>query len=90
VTPQDETLLRWAVQQGGAYVVILIVLFFYRRDWKTLNESARQDTQSLSQILIESTRVQVQNTAAVAENTLVTHRLKELLRDYLPSRRETD
>ncbi len=69
------TLAQWAIQQGGAFVIVLTVLFFYRRDYKIL-------TDTLVQLVIKNTEAQTAHTAALAENTRVVHSAKEFMRRY--------
>ncbi len=69
------SLAQWAIQQGGAFVIVLGVLFFYRRDYKIL-------TDTLVSLVIKNTEAQTAHTAALAENTRVVHSAKEFMRRY--------
>lgn len=77
--------LRWMVQQLGAFFIILVILFFYRRDWQTAVEFWK-DQHALTMSLVEKATVaQIEASAVVRENTVVTHALKRVI-EYCDAR----
>jgi len=87
---QVTPMLQWAFQQGGITVVCLVVLFFYRRDWKTTVETWQQ-THAITVSLVEKAiSAQEKATAALAENTIVVHSLKRAIEVSYLGRRQAD
>lgn len=87
-TQVQLTALQWAIQQGGAYVVILVILFFYRRDWTRLESQLRDQLAVLTQLVVGATKAQAETAAALTQNTVVVHQAKRVMETYLPLRRE--
>lgn len=85
----DESTLRWAIQQGGAFAVILVVLFFYRRDWKNVSEFWKQHSAEMNDLVTQATKAQTEMASALRENTQVTHSLKTVINDNTISQRRT-
>lgn len=83
-------LLQWGLTQGGALAVLIIVLFFYRRDWKTAVEFWRDQLVARDTLVKEATRAQVDTAAALREATIVIHGLKRVLQQEFPGRRVDD
>lgn len=91
VGPADQvTVAQWAVREGGAFVVILVILFFYRRDWKTATEFWKEQNVLTTQLVAAATKAQTETAAALRENTTVVHQAKHVMQKYLPSRRDED
>lgn len=97
MTPEEMNFWKQILREGGAYTVLLVVLFFYRQDWKMLHacdrdlvETTKQQYDLTAGMLIKSTEAQTKVAAALAENTVVVHRVKSVLRAYLPQRRAED
>lgn len=84
---QDPTFLQWAIREGGAYVVILVILFFYRRDWKTATDFWKDQHKITTDLAKECSKAMTDQTAALRENTIVTHGLKNLLQYQGPQER---
>lgn len=82
-----EDFWRWAIQQGGAFVVVLIILFFYRRDWKTAVDFWKDQHAVTTGLIEKVTSANVEMTAALRENTVVTHSLKRAMEYTFPPRR---
>lgn len=82
------TVAQWAVREGGAFVVILVILFFYRRDWKTATEFWRDQHVITTQLVVAATKAQTETAAALRENTTVVHQTKHVMQKYLPHRRD--
>jgi hypothetical protein len=80
MNPNDQlTIMQWAVREGGAFAVILVILFFYRRDWKTAVEFWRDQHATTTQLVQDNTRAQTETAAALRENTVVVHQAKNVL-----------
>lgn len=84
------SIAQWAVREGGAFVVILVILFFYRRDWKTATEFWREQNVLTTNLVIAATKAQTETAAALRENTTVVHQAKHVMQRYLPTRRDED
>lgn len=65
--------------KGGAFAVILVILFFYRRDWKTAVEFWQNQHQITTDLVEKATRAQADNSAALRENSSVLQRLTDKL-----------
>lgn len=91
-TQEQATLLQWAFQQGGAFVVVLCVLFFYRRDFLKKDADNRANQQLTADTLIplckDAIRAQTECAAALRENTVVTHGVKRVFERQFPERRQ--
>lgn len=87
---EQVSLLQWGIREGGAFVVILVILFFYRRDWKTAVEFWRDQHAITTELVKESTKAQTETSAALRENTLVVHQTKAVIQNYLPTGRRTE
>lgn len=87
ISDPDLTLIQMALREGGAFAIILVILFFYRRDWKTTVEFWKDQHATTTTLVQDSTRAQVASEAALRENTMVTHSLKQLIADRVPDRR---
>lgn len=84
VTPTgaELTLLQWGLDKGGAYVVILVVLFFYRRDWAKVSDYKDQQLAMLMALVQENTRAQALVGDALRENNVIVHGAKRLLEQH--------
>jgi hypothetical protein len=80
-------IIQWAIQQGGAFVVVLVILFFYRRDWKTATEYWQAQNAITTNLVTESTKANTDVAAALRENTTVVHQAKNVMQRYLPEGR---
>lgn len=84
------TAMQWAVREGGAFVVILVILFFYRRDWKTATEFWKEQNAITTAMVVAATKAQTETAAALAANTVAVHQAKHVMQKYLPARRDED
>jgi uncharacterized membrane protein YvbJ len=80
----DQGILQWAIEKGGAFAVILIILFFYRRDYVQLTDFWKKQTETLVTLVEENTKAQTETSAALRENTVVVHHAKNVMATYLP------
>lgn len=85
-TPSEQTIAQWALEKGGAFAVILIILFFYRRDYVQLTDFWRAQSETMKDLVEENTKAQTETAAALRENTVVVHQAKNVMQKYLPER----
>lgn len=80
MNPNDQiSLIQWGLREGGAFAVILVILFFYRRDWKTAVEFWRDQHAITTKLVQDNTVAQTETAAALRENTVVVHQAKNVL-----------
>lgn len=79
-------IIEFALRQGGALAVLLVVLWFYRRDYKSLADFWKQSDGEKSRLIEELTRAQTEQSGAMREmsqamrdNTSVVQAAKSLL-----------
>lgn len=70
--------------KGGAFAVILVILFFYRRDWKTAVDFWQDQHKTTTELVQQATKAQAENSAALRENSLVLQRLADKLAMSIP------
>lgn len=71
VPPTSETaLFQWAVTQGGLVVVVLVVVWSYRRDFSRLFASERQKSGELMIALQQSTAAIATHAEMMRDQTL--------------------
>lgn len=46
-TTDEAEFLRWAIKEGGLFAVTLVILYFYRRDFKSAAASQQAQTNAL-------------------------------------------
>lgn len=90
VPTATEPILEYAIRQGGALAVLVIVLFFYRRDYRYLSEFWRDQSKLLLELVAANTKAQADTASALAQNTVVVHQAKNVMQNYLPQRRAHD
>lgn len=81
----ESAFIQWALKEGGAFGVILVILFFYRRDWKAATEYWQQQNAITTKLVQESTMANSDMAAAMRENTVVVHQAKNVMARYLPN-----
>ena len=80
ISPMAE----FAVRQGGALLVLLVVLFFYRRDYRYLSDYREQQFQVLVDLVGKNTQAFTDTASALRETATVVHQAKLVIRDRLP------
>jgi hypothetical protein len=92
-----EGLLEMAIRQGGLLLVLVVVLFFYRRDyvkltdfWQKQSDQWATQTAMLVELTKGTTRALTDDAAATREMSIVMHQAKNVMAAYLPGRRDDD
>lgn len=85
LTPNHESIFEFAVRQGGAFAILLIVLFYYRRDYRDLVAFRTERDQILVDLVKESTKANTEMANALRENNVVVHQAKNVMATYLPT-----
>lgn len=80
-SPSEPELLERIIRDGGLTAVVLVLLYFYRRDWTRLTDQ----TKPLVDIAQDATQAQVKTAAALEANTLV---MREVLAELRVARQE--
>ena len=88
--PSGETFFEFAIRQGGAFAVLLIVLFYYRRDYRDLTAFRSERDAQLVAMVKEATQSNAAMADALRENTTVVQRANYLIAEHLPTRRLDD
>lgn len=90
MSPSD--LLKWGIQQGGLTLVIVLLLWSYRRDFfrkiegkdieiLKLREERREDRRTMADLLDRNTRSASDHALSVARNTDATNALANAVKD---------
>lgn len=77
--PSVESFPEFAIRQGGAFAILALVLFFYRRDWRELTDYKSQRETTLITTIKEHTIAMSEMAAALRENNIVVHQTKNVL-----------
>jgi hypothetical protein len=48
---QQMDFVKWALKEGGMFVVVLVVLYFYRRDFRTSSQHQQAQSSALLQVV---------------------------------------
>ena len=81
--PAIERIFR----EGGFFAIVLILLYFYRRDTKWATEFWKDEAGKRDALIRENTAAQTSVAAALAQNTVVVHQAKRVMEELLPMRR---
>ena len=76
VSTVPESLAEWAIRQGGAFAVLVIVLWFYRRDYKDLSEYWKQHAEGLTTLIQNHTKAETELSKAIENNSSALDRLR--------------
>jgi len=72
-------LVNFGLREGPAALVVLIILFFYRRDYKQVVDFWQEQTKTTVALVKESTQQHAEASAALKENSIVMHGLKRAI-----------
>jgi len=85
VSPSAESIVDFALRQGGAFAILVIVLYFYRKDYRDLNDYRKGRDELLVGLVRDQTKAQTEMAAALRENNIIVHQAKNVLREHLKS-----
>jgi hypothetical protein len=78
----EEKILRWAAEKGGLFVMVLIILWFYRRDFRQAASERQSQTNALLHVVRENittmTDLRAANAALQATVDRLTTTVQEL------------
>lgn len=74
-----DALWQFAFREGGTMLVLLILLYFYRRDWMQSSEYWKQQNTLTTELVTSSVKATAELASAIRENTVVTHGLKRIV-----------
>ena len=75
---QDNILMQ-LLEKGGGWVVLLVVLWSYKRDWQRIANSEAASRAELIKVLAEDAEAKQSVAVALAENTEVLRQLSSAL-----------
>lgn len=89
--PPQETIPDFFARESGAFALLGLVLFYYRRDWRDLSDYKGQRETVLMELIRENTKAATEMSAALRENNVVVHQAKNVLATYVgPAQRAGD
>jgi len=88
--PMGATLLERVAREGGFFAIVLILLYFYRRDTKWATEFWKERAEENAKMIAENARSQSELAAALRENNVIVHQAKNIIAEYYPGRRSSD
>ena len=87
VTLSQSTIIERVFREGGFFAIVLILLYFYRRDTKWATEFWKDEAGKRDDMIRENTAAQTSVAAALSANTVVVHQAKRVMEEMLPMRR---
>lgn len=97
-TTMDATpIIEKIAREGGFFALVLVLLYFYRRDtkwatefWKDQAIANVEHAKEIAQIVKENTKSNTDVSNAVRESTVVMHQTKRIMATHLVNRRDED
>lgn len=83
----DVDLFRYAMTQGGLLVVVLVLLWSYRKDLKASNAKQDERIEVLTNLVATNTAAMTRAAAASEANEKAAHRLSRALDHFDEGRR---
>ena len=87
ITLSQSTIIERIFREGGFFAIVLILLYFYRRDTKWATEFWRDEAGKRDALIRENTVAQTSVAAALSANTVVVHQAKRVMEELIPMRR---
>lgn len=94
MTPQETEFVKWLATQGGITSVLILVLWFYRRDFSRNIQQAkaeadlqREEKLNLKEIIKENATASQAVAMAIAQNTHATDMLSKSIENLSDRRR---
>lgn len=75
----DVDLTKYAITQGGLLAVVLVLLFFYRRDFMRVQQRDDEKISILTDLVEKNTTALSGSSSQLAANEKATHRLARAL-----------
>jgi hypothetical protein len=79
MTPQQTEFVQWAMTQGGVTLVLLVLMWSYRRDFKGILNRSTDENQELRYLLKENAAAATATALAIAQNTNATNNLANVI-----------
>lgn len=84
----QSSVLERVLREGGFFGLVLMLLFFYRRDTKWATEFWKEEASARAVLIRENTKAQADVAAALAQNNVIVHQAKRVLETFpVPHRR---
>lgn len=71
LTPDQVNFVKWGLEQGGLFVVIVVVLYFYRRDFR----AASLDRQAITNALLHVVQANITAMQAMKDSEHTTQQI---------------
>ena len=81
--PATDSLTEFALRQGGALAILLVVLFYYRRDYRDLVDYRSERDKILVTIIQDSSRAKTEMADAMRENNRI---VQAVFQDHVAQR----
>ncbi len=78
-TSPSESLPEFAVRQGGAFAILALVLFYYRRDYRELTADKQADRAKLVDLVAAHATTMTEMSSALRENNQVIREMRVLM-----------
>ena len=72
----DADLVKWGITQGGLVLVTLVILWSYRKDFKTLLSEEHQKTEVLARLVAENSEAKAVHAETLRELVRVIDNLR--------------
>lgn len=78
-----ESMLEWGLKQTGLLAVLILVLYFYRRDYQALTTFHKDFGATMKELVQENTKATVEMAGALRSNTEVVHGAKNAMQSFV-------
>lgn len=85
--PADPDLTRYAITQGGLLAVVMVLLYFYRKDFRAQIADQDERLEVMTGLVIANTTAMTKAASASEANEKAAHRLSRALEIMEPRRR---
>ena len=79
--PSLTALLKWGVEQGGFVLLVLVIGYFYRRDWMRLADFWQAETKQRTELIGETTKALAAQAIAYEKHAVAIDRLAAALEE---------
>lgn len=88
--PQQVDFVKWVLEEGGLFVVILVILYFYRKDFKRQEEDRKAEREEGKQEKEALVALVTSSVAALHQVKLTNERLARAVENQNRRGRSTD